>query len=581
MIEQRIMCDPNDPFSQEDVNEYLKDIKSALEEASKQGKEALDTLERELCKNDIYYLGLFILGINKMYSENVNGVEVFHPWVFNRCREVEAEPDFCIDIWAREHFKSTIITLLMSIHEILNNPEITICIFSYNASKAQNFVKQIRMALENPRLKELFPDIIPSDTRSGKYRMKDEYGKEQEVKFSWSDEKFTVKRKPSARKEPTVSGYGLVTAQPVGMHFDLLVYDDVVTPDSVKTKEQNKKTTEQWQMSLHTGSGENVKIRIIGTRYELYDTYFAIMNPMYAEKGMMGGSRFKQRIKPCRLENGTTVLYTPEYIKQKEDTMIGYVFWSQMMCNPIDSFAFRFKEEWLIRESQEKIFKEKDRCNWYITVDPANSKNKNSDFTGMAVIGCRDDHKYVFADAVRDKLAPSERYDKLFSLVQKWTVNGEAPEVWYEDSGLSSDMANIMNEMKKKNIHFSIYAAKTRPLITIDPRLSASSGGTKAARIFALEPILRSFRLVVADQALQMTEHGMENVMQTFIMDEYTAYPNTNHEDLLDALCRLADSETGAMMIFPSPKQQQVKQLGPAKSNLDPYQIRPGSFIPY
>ena len=80
-----VICDPRDRFTQEDVNNYLSDIKVALEEASKSGQAELDALERELCKRDIYYLGLFILGINKMYSENVNGEEVFHPWIFNRC----------------------------------------------------------------------------------------------------------------------------------------------------------------------------------------------------------------------------------------------------------------------------------------------------------------------------------------------------------------------------------------------------------------------------------------------------------------------------------------------------------------
>lgn len=60
--------------------------------------EAGDTppwLIAELCKHDRFLL----------LTQVLNQVHCLHPWVYERCREVEAEPDDYLDLWARGHFK--------------------------------------------------------------------------------------------------------------------------------------------------------------------------------------------------------------------------------------------------------------------------------------------------------------------------------------------------------------------------------------------------------------------------------------------------------------------------------------------
>src|SRR6516164_4590851 len=200
-------------------------------------------LRRELAIRDIFYLLVFVLRRN----------DVNHDWVYERCREVEAAPNGYLDVWGREHFKSSLITFGLTIRDILRDPEITVGIFSYSRPIAKAFLRQIKREFENnQRLRELFPDVL--------------WANPQRDAPKWSEDEGIIVRRQGNPKESTVEAWGLVDGQPTSKHFRLLVYDDTVTLDSVSSPEMIKKVTDAWASSRCLTVEGGVS-RCIGTRW--------------------------------------------------------------------------------------------------------------------------------------------------------------------------------------------------------------------------------------------------------------------------------------------------------------------------
>ena len=254
--------------------------------------------------------------------------------MFDRIREVQRSPNGFIDIWSREHYKSTVITFGKTIQDVLsshgddplpewNGIESTTGIFSYSKPAAKKFLFQIKTEFEsNVELKSLFPDIL--------------YDNPQRESPKWSlDDGLLVKRKGNPR-EATIECNGLIDGMPTGMHYLIRVYDDVVTLDNCRTSEMIKKTNQAWALSLALGRDGGYE-RYVGTFYADGDTYSHIIE---SEAGT-------PRIYPATDDgsaNGNPVLFSQEYLDKKKKGG-PYDFACQFLCDPIPSDSSYFQRD--------------------------------------------------------------------------------------------------------------------------------------------------------------------------------------------------------------------------------------------
>jgi phage terminase large subunit-like protein len=515
-----------------DIHHYLQSAsfeeiegrwEEVLREAGPKGQDAAQAL---LGRADRFYLLTVLL----------NRFDAKHPWVYARCREVEAEPDGFLDLWFREGYKSTIITFAGSISEILRDRELTIGIFSHTRPDAAKFLAQIKGELEsNEELKRLYPDVL--------------YDEPHKDSPLWSVEKGIVVRRRGNPREATVEAHGVVETQPVGSHFRLMIFDDLVTPASVSTPEQVKKTTMMHALADNLGArGPNGLKRKwhIGTRYHFGDTY----------QNLLDRKSLKPRIYPATddgTRDGNPVLLTREaweIVKRDQPTN---VLAAQMLQNPAAGNEAMFKKEWLkfldIRPATLTVG---------IMCDPASSRKKGSDDTVIHVWGMDTARNRFLLDGYHHKMGLTERWQRIRDLRKKWadTLGVQMIKVGYERYGSTSDLEYFTERMEIEKSFFEI----------VELAWPLEGPGSKYDRIQRLEPDFRQGKIYLAtllqvesaNQAAmraqgqdfriytptRSTDHdGNVYSLNKKLLDEYLVYPYSAHDDGLDTASRWSDMD--------------------------------------
>jgi len=481
--------------------------------------ELVREIYRDYARRDLFFL-LFVVCRRQDMGKQ---------WLLDRCKDVQAHPDGMLDLWAREHYKSTIITFGKTIQDILRSHgddpftsrEETFGIFSHTRPIAKGFLKQIKNEFENnDLLKKIFPDILYQNPRKESPK--------------WSEDDGIVVKRKSNQKESTVEAWGIVDGQPTSKHFFKLIYDDIVTKESVTSPEMIAKTTDSLALSYNLGS-DGGKRRFIGTRYHYNDTYRVVLERKTAIA----------RIHPATIDGspeGDPVLLSRERLTDKRRDEGPYIFACQMLQNPKADEAQGFKDEWIKYYDNVNLV----GLNIYLLFDPANGKKKANDYTCGWVVGLGEDGKIRVLDMARDRLNLTERTNLVFDWHRKYKPMRDG--VRYEQYGKDSDIQHIESRQAEENYSFDVHAA---------------GGSTpKPDRIKRLIPYFEQGRILLPRTFYYTNyEKKTRDLVHDFIHEEYLAFPVPVHDDMLDSLARLFDPD----LILTWPKQ--VKELS-----------QPGSF---
>jgi len=464
---------------------------------------------RDIGKVDFFFFCYFVLDL-----------PINHPFLMARAFDVQKKHTLCIDLWAREHWKSSLLTYALPIWELIQNREDRICIFSHTRSMAKSHMLKIKTALEkNLVLLHAFEDIF--------------YLNPEKEAEKWSlDEGLYVKRKGNYG-EGSVESWGLVDSQPTGKHFSIMIFDDIIDLKGVNTPDQIKKASTAYKMALNLGTRNN-KRRIIGTRYSNSDTYSEIMKNRYWTVRIFPGEVDEEGKSKL---GGRPVYLTRKELDDKFAEQGEWVYSSQILQNPVAASEQKFQEHWIKYHSKQKPY-----LNLYITVDPASAKKRSSDYTVMCVCGVDSLRNFWLVDMIRDKLDLGERWEKLRDLVVKYSIDC----VGYERYGMSADIEYHNMKMEEEGIFFSL--------------IELGGNVSKYDRIKRLQPLFQKGKFLLPRTLPYTDTRGItHDLIHEFIEEEYKAFPYSKHDDCMDAMARITDGAMG--VIFPTRQDPSAVQV--------------------
>lgn len=375
--------------------------------------------------NDLWFFVFFVL---KMTNANC-------PFVTQSCREVmEGPKSQTLDLWSREHLKSTILTTAEPIQKVINNPELRICIYSYAKGPAQAFLNQIKGVLETSALlKWAYPEIFYEDP--------------QNESDWWGLDKGLVVKRKGVFKEATFEAHGLIEGLPTGKHFDHRINDDFVTAINAKNPEVQDKVKAVFMMSHYTGADGGTH-RVVGTPYNDTDSISYIRNLKDAE----GAPVYFIRCKPGReggSYTGKSVFWSEE--RHREVMMDPSAYRSQVLLDPSPQGDTQLNPDFMREVEPHEVPKNLLKV---MAVDPAgeNRISTRQDSWAMLVVGFprvmgEEGPELYILDLMIEVL---KHADALDAVVEMYSRNGRIQKLGVEKVAMSSHEMHVSNALRAR-----------------------------------------------------------------------------------------------------------------------------------
>ena len=263
-----------------------------------------DNAKRELAKElltSLYWFDKLLLGYDLYPHVHLELCEHIDNRFFERKEDVGK--DNKLILMPRNSYKTSVVTIGLPIKTLCIDPDKRVLLVNEVLGNSIKYLGEITGHLEtNQQLINFY----------GEFKGK-----------NWTQEEIIIAQRTKKRKEPSISTAGLGINK-VGMHYDLIILDDLVSFNNTGTPEQIQKVIDYYKYMLSILDPHGVMI-IIGTRYHFLDLYQHLID--------QERDYFSVFLRKAILDDGS--LFFPEVLSKKylahRKAAQGSYIWS---CNP-------------------------------------------------------------------------------------------------------------------------------------------------------------------------------------------------------------------------------------------------------
>ena len=373
-----------------------------------------------------------------------------------------------LQLWPRGHGKTTGIILYI-LWLIGNYPDIHIQIVSKTASQAEAICTAIMSTIEHDsKYKRLFGNLKP----------------DQPTK--WTSQQFIIER-TEISKNPTVKATGLM-GPITGGRNDLIVCDDIIDEENVRTRLQLEKVSTWFNKILYPTLYPWGGIIVIGTRWSYADLYSELME--------------KWNHSVLKAVNEDNTVLWPQYwplskLEERQQEIGTIIFNCQYQNDPTGMEGTLLKSKWL----QPYTYEPSRNAVYYAGIDPALGEG---DLQAIATVAYDHGEKEGFlVDVWADNISFPLFLRKIRQMHQQYRYS----KIFIESNAFQKVLMTV-------------------PELTALPTVDTITDRDKERRFIAMSSHFESKRILVNPLLLNRSE----------FWNEWVQFPRGHYDDALDAV---------------------------------------------